>query len=62
MPEIAPSPRAYIHRIDGRSVAPPSTMRLGALPGARLLRFVIGVWPATLTVVAAATLAVTTAL
>ena len=56
MPQV---PSAHIHRIDGHAIAPP---RRWHLPGVALLRFMIGVWPATLTVVAVAGLALTNAL
>ncbi|HEY4183375.1 MAG TPA: hypothetical protein VGM90_41410 [Kofleriaceae bacterium] len=56
MPEF---PTAYVHRLDGQPIVPP---RRWVLPGAGLLRVVIGLWPATVTVLVAATLVVTNAL
>lgn len=56
MPEF---PSAYIHRIDGQTIAPP---RRGHLPGVGLLRFIVGIWPATLTALAIASVVVTSAM
>jgi len=50
-------PDAYIHRISGHLVARP---RRWAMPP--LLRFMIGIWPATVTGLAAAAVAFTTAM
>jgi hypothetical protein len=52
-------PTAHIHRIHGHVIAPP---RRWEIPGLGLLRFMVGIWPATLTAVAAAMLVVTSAL
>lgn len=56
MPDI---PSAHIHRLDGHTVTPP---RIWTIPGLGLMRFVIGVWPATLALAATATVVVSNAL
>lgn len=48
-------PPAHVHRIAGRRVVAPAQLSPGAEAGLELLAAVIGLWPLTLSVLAAMT-------